>query len=331
MVLADLGADVVQVRRPGSAPGLLEGNRRWVEVDLKADASSVLDLLAAADVLVEGFRPGVTERLGLGPQECLERNPRLVYARMTGWGQDGPRARDVGHDLNYLGLTGTLAALGRPGEPPAPPQNLIADFGGGSMLLLVGVLAALVERQTSGRGQVVDAAMVDGVAQLSRMMWELRAAGMWRDERGTNLLDGGAPFYDTYTCADGKLLAVAALEPQFYAALIEGLGLSEAELPAQNDTSGWPTLRSTFADRIRERTRDEWAEVFASREACVTPVLELTEVADDPHLSARGVFRSGELGLLPAPAPRFSRSAPELVHEPTRETVTGALARWATS
>lgn len=308
MVLADLGADVVQVRRPGTPTGLLESNRAWVEVDLKSSDGqrSVLDLVERADVLIEGFRPGVTERLGLGPQDCLARNPRLVYGRVTGWGQDGPRATQVGHDLNYLGLTGALAAIGRPDAAPVPPLNLVADFGGGSMLLLVGVLAALVERERSGRGQVVDAAMVDGVAQLSQMLWEMRAIGMWEDSRGANLLDGGAPFYDTYACADGKHLAVAPLEPQFYAALLDGLGLDPATLPQQMDKARWPELRAALAERIVTRTRDEWAAIFDGVDACVTPVLELGEVPTDLHLAARGTF-DASTGL-PQPAPRFSRS-----------------------
>lgn len=329
MVLADLGADVVQVRRPHTPTGLLESNRPWVELDLKSPAgvAGVLDLVERADVLIEGFRPGVAERLGLGPQVCLERNPRLVYGRITGWGQDGPRATQAGHDLNYLGLTGALAAIGRSDGTPVPPLNLVADFGGGSMLLLVGVLAAVVERERSGRGQVVDAAMVDGVAQLSQMLWQMRAIGMWSDARGDNLLDGGAPFYDTYACADGRHLAVAALEPQFYAALLAGLGLDPTGLPQQMDKSRWPELRAALAERIATRTRDQWAAVFDGVDACVTPVLELAEVAVDPHLVARETF-DASTGL-PRPAPRFSRSAAERPAEGAVLAVDEVLAGWS--
>jgi alpha-methylacyl-CoA racemase len=317
MVLADLGADVVRVERPsgGLALGdprrdpLLRGRRSYA-ADLKnpADVERVLRLVDAADVLVEGLRPGVCERLGLGPDVCAARNSRLVYARMTGWGQAGPLARRVGHDLNYLGLTGTLAAIGRAGQPPVPPVNLVADFGGGSMLLLVGVLAALHERQTSGRGQVVDAAMVDGVCLISQMLWGLRAQGLWRDERQANLLDGGAPFYDTYACSDGLCVAVAALEPRFYAALLAGLGLAEVDLPPQLDASGWPVLRERFAAVLATRSRAEWVEVFAGTDACVTPVVELAEAAGQEHLAARGTLVEREGVVQAAPAPRFSRT-----------------------
>jgi len=317
MVLADLGADVVRVERasgrwdvsdPARDP-LLRGRRSFT-ADLKDgdDVARVRRLAEVADVLVEGFRPGVTERLGLGPQDCLARNPRLVYARMTGWGQSGPMAGQVGHDLNYIGLTGTLAAIGRPGERPVPPVNVVGDFGGGSMLLLVGILAALFERQASGLGQVVDAAMVDGVALLSQMMWALRAQGLWRDTRGVNLLDGGAPFYDTYECADGRYLAVASLEPQFYARLLQVLGLTGEDLPPQLDPGGWPRLRERFTQVIAGRTRQEWVEAFAGVEACVTPVVELGEVADQEHLAGRGTFVAVDGVLQAAPAPRFSRT-----------------------
>jgi alpha-methylacyl-CoA racemase len=339
MVLADLGADVVRVERPagGLALGtaardpLLRG-RRSVAADLKAadGVALVLDLAERADVLVEGLRPGVAERLGVGPDACLRRNPRLVYGRVTGWGQDGPLAQRAGHDLNYLGLTGTLAAVGRAGERPVPPLNLVADFGGGSMLLLVGVLAALVERQGSGRGQVVDAAMVDGVAVLSAMLWSFRGQGFWSDERGSNLLDGGSPFYDTYACADGRFVAVGALEPQFYAQLLAGLGLDAADLPDQMDPAGWPRLREAFTDAFSSRSRDAWTAVFAGVDACVTPVVELAEAAAEPHLSARGTFlREGDR-VEPAPAPRFSRTPaghPRPPREPGSDT-DEVLADW---
>ena len=296
MLLADLGADVVRVQRPGGltpegqvGDQLLRG-RRIVEVDLKdpAGRDTVLDLVAGADVLLEGFRPGVTERLGLGPQDCAARNPRLVYGRMTGWGQEGPWAPRAGHDINYISVTGVLGAIGRVGERPVPPLNLAGDFGGGSMFLVVGVLAALQERSRSGEGQVVDAAMVDGVNALAQMMWSFRASGQWSDERGTNLLDTGAPFYDTYACADGGHLAVGSIEPQFYAQLLAGLGLDPAALPGQFDRDRWPELRAALTDAIAARTRDEWAEVFDGTDACVTPVLSWAEATSHPHMAGAG-------------------------------------------
>jgi alpha-methylacyl-CoA racemase len=317
MVLADLGAEVVRVERPSG--GLKVGdpdqdvvlrNRRSIAADVKdpVGLALVLDLVERADVVLETFRPGVAERLGLGPDVCLERQPALVYARMTGWGQDGPWADRVGHDINYLGLTGNLLALGRPGQPPMVPANFLADYGGGSMFVLVGILSALYERQRSGRGQVVDAAMVDGVSVLSQLRWSLRAQGLWSDERGTNLLDGGAPFYDVYACADGRFVAVGALEKQFYRALLEGLDLIGADLPDQGDQAGWPRLREEFTRVFAGRTRDEWAAHFDGTDACVTPVLSSDEVAAHPHLAARGTMIEVGGVLQAAPAPRFSRT-----------------------
>ncbi|MBA3251417.1 MAG: CoA transferase [Geodermatophilaceae bacterium] len=315
MVLADLGADVVRVQRPGG--GLLDvpndpltRGRRTLELDLKAVAHRdlVLALAQRADVLVEGFRPGVAERLGLGPEVCTAQNQRLVYARMTGWGQSGPLAHDVGHDINYLAVAGLLHHVGPAGGPPIPPLNLVADFGGGGMLLVVGVLAALVERARSGRGQLIDAAMVDGAALLGAFAAGLRAAGQWSDERGTNLLDGGAPFYRTYLTADRQYVAVGALEPQFYAALLDGLGLADAELPAQHDRAGWPVLAQRFAATFVGRTRDEWAALFAGTPACVSPVLTMGEAPEHPHNVERGTFVDLAGVRQPAPAPRFSRS-----------------------
>ncbi|MGF7236757.1 MAG: CaiB/BaiF CoA transferase family protein, partial [Frankia sp.] len=260
MMLADLGADVVRVQRPGGRSALentmLRG-RRIVTLDLKAEADreTLLGLVEKADVLLEGFRPGVTERLGIGPADCEQRNRRLIYARITGWGQDGPLAQRAGHDINYISITGALNAIGRPDERPVPPLNLVGDFGGGSMFVLVGILAALFERERSGAGQVVDAAMVDGASVLLQMIWSLLEAGLWRDERGVNLLDGGAPYYDTYRCADDRFVAVGAIEPQFYASLLAGLGLSGESLPAQDDRDGWPTLTRYSARRsVRRRT-----------------------------------------------------------------------------
>ena len=339
MLLADMGADVVRVQRPGHADVLrlptevdhqIRG-RRIVEADLKQDeaVAAVLDLIDLADVLLEGFRPGVTERLGLGPEVCLARNPRLVYGRMTGWGQDGPLATHVGHDINYLSITGTLAAVGRPGQRPVPPLNLVGDYGGGSLFLVVGILAALWERQRSGRGQVVDAAMVDGVSSLAQLMWSLRGAGLAGDRPGDNLLDGSRPFYDTYECADGRYVAVGALEPQFYAALLTGLGLADEELPAQWDPDGWPVLRARFAEVFATRTRDEWADVFASLDACVTPVLTFSEAAHHPHLAARGTLVTEDGVTRAGPAPRFSRSASGPAGAPSTVDITQAIRDWS--
>ncbi|MDX6198552.1 MAG: alpha-methylacyl-CoA racemase [Actinomycetota bacterium] len=317
MLLADLGAEVVRVDRPGGpvvrlgGPDVLARNRRSVVVDLKKDGAAevVLRLVERADVLVEGNRPGVAERLGVGPDDCLERNPRLVYARMTGWGQTGPWSSYVGHDINYAGLTGALAAVGEKGRKPVPPLNLVADFGGGSLYCVVGILAALVERSVSGRGQVVDAAMVDGVSSLLAMFYAVQAGGGWSEQRGTNLLDGGAPFYDTYECADGEYVAVGALESQFFAELVEVLGLDNA--PGQADVARWPELRDRLSAAFLTRTRDEWAAAFEGRPACVTPVLHLGEAAAHPHLAARRTVVELDGVTQPAPAPRFSRSTPD--------------------
>lgn len=316
MILGDLGADVVRIERPGAASGTVRDamlrNRRLVTADLKSEQGRelVLRLVAKADVLIEGYRPGVTERLGLAPDDCARVNQRLIYARMTGWGQTGPRSQQAGHDINYISLNGVLHAIGRKGERPVPPLNLVGDFGGGSMFLLVGILAALWERQTSGKGQVVDAAMIDGSSVLVQMMWAMRAVGMWTDERGTNMLDGGAPYYDTYECADGRYVAVGAIEPQFYAAMLAGLGLSGADLPGQNDRARWPELRARLAEVIGSKDRDHWAKVFADSDACVTPVLAFGEVQTEPHVTERNTFYQANGGLEPLPAPRFSRTVP---------------------
>lgn len=313
LLLAELGADVVRVDRPTGgglehAPAeTLLRSRPSIAVDLKTPrgAEVVLRLVDDADVLVEGMRPGVAERLGVGPAECTARNPRLIYARMTGWGQHGPLASSVGHDINYAGLVGAVHAIGGP-EKPRQGLNLAADFGGGSMFLLVGVLAALHERATSGLGQVVDAAMVDGAASLMTMIYGLHADGLWSDQRAANLLDGGAPFYDTYECSDGRHVAVGALEPQFYAALLAGLGLSfDTE---QYDRASWPAIRAAFTAAFAERTRGEWAELFAGTDACVTPVLGLEEAPHHPHLAARGTFVAARAGAEPTVAPRLSRT-----------------------
>ena len=323
MVLADLGADVVCVERAtGSAAfavesDLLQRGRRIVRLDLKSQAGrdEVLRLVEESDVLIEGMRPGVTERLGLGPDDCLARNPRLVYARMTGWGQTGPRAGEVGHDINYLSLTGALHAIGPTDREPPVPLNLIADMGGGSMLVLVGILSALVERNSSGLGQVVDAAMVDGVALLSQLVLGLRSLGLWTDARHDNLLDGGAPFYSTYTCADGEYVAVGAIEPRFYEALLSGLELTRDVVPDRDDKANWAALRSLLAARFAAQPRAYWVDRFHGTEACVTPVLSFDEAAEDPHLKARGTYLRVDGNLSAAPAPRFSRTPTGLASE----------------
>lgn len=313
MILGDLGADVVRVDRPG--PGgpvkdAMSRNRRIVAADLKSDAGRglVLKLVAKADVLIEGYRPGVTERLGLGPEDCAKVNERLVYARMTGWGQTGPRSQQAGHDINYISLNGILHSIGRANERPVPPLNLVGDFGGGSMFLLLGILSALWERQSSGKGQVVDAAMVDGSSVLVQMMWQMRASGLWTDARGTNMLDGGAPYYDTYECADGRYVAVGAIEPQFYAAMITGLGLDAAALPPQNDVTRWPELRALLVEAFGSHDRDHWAKVFADSDACVTPILAFGEAHTEPHIAERNTLYEVDGHLQPMPAPRFSRT-----------------------
>jgi alpha-methylacyl-CoA racemase len=318
MILSDLGADVLRVDRaercgPGATalPDPLSRGRRSIGINLK-DPDGIellLRLVESADVLVEGFRPGVTERLGFGPEVCAARNPRLVYGRMTGWGQDGPLAPTAGHDIDYIAISGALSMVGRAGERPVPPVNLLGDFGGGGMLLALGVLAALLERERSGLGQVVDAAMVDGSALLTSFVYGLRAMGTWQDARGVNLLDGGAPFYDTYQTADGGYVAVGALEPQFYAALLAGLGLAGANLPDQNDRAGWPVLRERFTEAFAGRTRDEWAVVFAETDGCVAPVLSPAEAPGHPYNVNRGTFTDVGGLAQPAPAPRFGRAA----------------------
>ncbi|WP_433291141.1 CaiB/BaiF CoA transferase family protein [Actinoplanes sp. CA-030573] len=330
MILSDLGAEVVQVDRPGGSgapPSPLRRGRRTVTLDLKTEAgvADLLRLAARADVLVEGFRPGVAERLGFGPGVCEKINTRLVYARMTGWGQDGPLAPRAGHDIDYIALAGALEPIGRAGERPHAPLNLIGDFAGGGMLLAVGVLAALLERERSGCGQVVDAAMVDGSALLTAF---LHGSGLFPRPRGENLLDGGAPFYDTYATADGGFVAVGALEPAFYAALLDGLGLAGAGLPPQHDRDGWPVLRARFEAVFSTRTRAEWVSVFAGTDACVAPVLSPGEAPAHPHHRARNTFV--EVGGVPqpAPAPRFARTPPDAPSAPVEAAVDEILAGW---
>jgi len=333
MVLADLGADVIQVDRPGgpgAPPTPMQRSRRTVTLDLKTEAgvSELLRLAARADVLVEGYRPGVAERLGFGPATIEKINPRLVYARVTGWGQQGPLAERAGHDIDYIALAGALEPIGRTGERPHAPLNLIGDFAGGGMLLAVGVLAALLERERSGRGQVVDAAMVDGSALLTAFLHGMIGAGLWPHGRGENTLDGGAPFYDTYVTADGGFVAVGALEPAFYRALLDGLGLTHEDLPGQHDRAGWPSLRARFAEVFATRTREEWSLIFEGTDACVAPVLAPAEAPDHPHNRARNTFVSLSGLAQPAPAPRFDRTPAEAPRPATAVTVEEVLAGW---
>jgi len=334
MMLADLGADVIRVDRPdgrGSADlawhrVLLRG-RRSIALDLKDPRGQdlLLDLVEGSDALVEGFRPGVMERLGLGPEQALARNPRLVYGRMTGWGQDGPWSRVAAHDINYIAVAGALAPIAAPDLTPTPPLNMLGDFGGGGMLLVCGLLAALLHARETGRGQVVDAAIVDGAALLTGMLHSMRASGQWSAPRGENALDGGAPYYRVYRTADGAWLALGAIEPQFYAQLLDGLGLAkELEGVGQDDQEQWPLLRRRFAERIAERTRDEWTAVFAGTDSCVSEVVDPAAVLTHPQLAARGTYLVADGLLQPAPAPRFS-ATPAALPPPAPELGTDTL------
>lgn len=340
MLLADLGAEVLRVDRveaaraidpAHSATNAMHRSKRAVALDLKSPTGvdTFLRLTDQADIAFEVFRPGVAERLGIGPEPCRDRNPRLIYGRLTGWGQTGPLADRAGHDIDYLALAGALEPLGRAGQPPTPPINVLGDFAGGGMLLAYGIVAALYERERSGAGQVVDAAMIDGAALLLTPFYAARASGSW-GERGTNLLDTGAPFYDVYETADHRWLALGAIEPQFYAALLAGLGLTDADLPDQMDVTGWPALRTRFTDTIRTRTRDEWVEQFAAHDACVAPVLTPVEAPEHPHHQARHGFLSLRGAPQPAPAPRFSRSSlsAPLPPEHPGEATPEALGSW---
>ncbi len=315
LILADFGADVVRVDRPGAGSmDQLARGKRSVAVNLKdpRGVEAVLRLAEKADVLIEPYRPGVMERLGLGPEIARVRNERLVYARLTGYGQQGPYASMAGHDINYIAISGALSLIGRRGEKPLAPINLLGDFAGGGMLCALGIALALVERSSSGRGQVVDAAMVDGAAHLCSFIYKFRAAGFWKDERGTNMLDSGAPFYDTYATSDGKYVSVGAIEPQFYAALLKGLGIDPATMPHQLDQTQWAATAHKFAEVFATRRRDEWAAIFDGTDACVAPVLELDETARHPHNASRGTLLVGKDGHAePAPAPRLSRTPGE--------------------
>lgn len=317
MMLADMGADVIRVDRADRATGgdpaappadLLNRGRRSIAVDLKSadGVEAVLSLLESADALIEGFRPGVMERLGLGPDIALARNPRLVYGRMTGWGQDGPYAPTAGHDINYIALAGALEPIGRRGQGPVPPLNLVGDFGGGGMLLAYGLVCGILSARSTGEGQVIDAAMVDGAAVLMTMFHAFRAMGMWNEERGTNLLDTGAHFYDVYETADGKYVSIGSIEPQFYAELLRLTGLEGEELPWQHDRSEWPALKERFAGIFKTKTRDEWCEIMEGTDVCFAPVLSLAEAPEHPHNGHRGTFVEVAGVVQPAPAPRFS-------------------------
>jgi alpha-methylacyl-CoA racemase len=341
MMLADMGAEVLRVDRAGSVRDdgaiprhdVLGRGRKSVGVDLKhADGrEAVLRLVAEADGLIEGFRPGVTERLGLGPDDCLARNPRLVYGRMTGWGQDGPYAQTAGHDINYIALSGTLAMIGRQGERPLPPLNLVGDFGGGGMMLAFGVVCGLLEATRSGQGQVIDAAMVDGAALLAAMMHGFRAGGGWNDERGTNLLDTGAWFYEVYETADGKHISLGSIEPQFLQEMLQITGF--ADPPAQMDRSAWADAKERLAAHIRTKTRDEWCALLEGTDACFAPVLGPGEAPEHPHNRHRGTFTEVEGVVQPAPAPRFSRTPPAIAGPPTRpgQHTEEALQAWGFS
>jgi alpha-methylacyl-CoA racemase len=325
MLLADMGAEVLSIARPEKTDG---GNAKFdvsfdtfargkqtLHADLRDPTAlaAVLEIIATSDALIEGFRPGVMERLGLGPEVCLALNPRLVFGRMTGWGQTGPLAHAAGHDINYIALSGALHAIGPRGEKPTVPLNYIGDFGGGGMLLGFGLVCALLEAKTSGKGQVVDAAMTDGAALLSTMMYGMHAQNMWSNQRGENLLDGGAHFYDTYTCADGKHIAIGAIEPQFYALLVKLLGITDVAFAAQMKPSAWPDLKARFATLFATRTREAWCELLEGTDACFAPVLDWDEAPQHAHNVARGTFVNNNGVVQPAPAPRFSRTIPGLM------------------
>lgn len=320
MMLSDMGAEVIRVERLSNASqapkDVLARNRRSVALDLKSPAGveAVLKLVESADALFEGFRPGVTERLGLGPDTCLARNPRLVYGRMTGWGQDGPMAQAAGHDINYIGLAGALHAIGRAGEKPVPPLNLVGDFGGGGMLLAFGLVCGLLESQQSGEGQVIDAAMVDGSAALMAMFFSFAAAGGFKDQRGSNMLDGGAHFYDTYATKDGKHVCIGSIEPQFYALLIEKAGLDAEKYANQMDPGEWPELKADLQRVFLTKSQSEWCDIMEGTDVCFAPVLSIFEAPHHPHNVARKSFQEVDGVMQQAPAPRFSRTQPQISH-----------------
>jgi alpha-methylacyl-CoA racemase len=323
MMLADLGAEIVRVDRKSTAgtkrpADILARGRKSIAVDLKHPdgVETVLKLIDQADALIEGFRPGVMERLGLGPDVCAARNPKLVYGRMTGWGQEGPMAHAAGHDINYISLTGALGAIGRHGEKPVPPLNLVGDFGGGGMMLALGIVAALLEAKSSGQGQVVDAAMTDGSAALMAIIYGMASSGMWTSERGTNMLDTGAHFYDTYECKDNKWISIGSIEPQFYALLLEKTGIDDPEFQQQMDRSAWPSLSAKLTEVFLTKTRDEWCEIMEGSDVCFAPVLNIDEAPHHPHNKARNTFVEVDGITQPAPAPRFSRTENEIQGPP---------------
>ncbi|MDY6943593.1 MAG: CaiB/BaiF CoA-transferase family protein [Pseudomonadota bacterium] len=341
MMLSDMGAEILRVDKK-NIPSLsgkydvLGRGRRSVAVDLKKPegVQAVLRLAEKADVLMEGYRPGVMERLGLGPDVCLERNPKLVYARMTGWGQYGPLAHAAGHDMNYIAISGALAAIGRAGERPVPPLNLVGDFGGGGMLQAFGIVCALLEAQRSGQGQVVDTAMTDGAATLMAMIYGFKASGMWKTEKGSNMLDGGAHFYDTYETKDGKYVAIGSIEPQFYKLLLEKTGLADdPEFRAQMNQRKWPELKEKLAAAFKTKTQDEWTEIMEGTDVCYGPILDMNEAPKHPHNVARKTFIEIEGVMQPAPAPRFSRTVPEVQGPPPKagQHTDDALADWGFS
>ena len=325
-LLADLGADVLRIDRPEGPPGhpgdVFSRSRRSLALDLKSPAAveAVLRLVERADALVEGYRPGVMERLGLGPQACHARNPRLVYGRMTGWGQDGPLAQSAGHDIDYIALSGALHAMGNNGQKPVPPLNLVGDFGGGALYLAFGVACGIIEAKRSGKGQVVDAAMTDGAASLMTMFYGMSASGFWQDQRGSNMLDSGAHFYDTYETKDGKFVAIGSIEPQFYKELMEKTGITDPAFTAQMDRSAWPALKEKLAAVIKTKTRDEWDAIMLGSDVCYAPVLSLSEAPKHPHNVARKTFVEVGGVTQPAPAPRFSRTVPDYKAFMARET-----------
>jgi alpha-methylacyl-CoA racemase len=341
MMLSDMGADVLRLDRSPNVVGgdpdqpsldLLSRGRRSVGLNLKSaeGVELALHLVEQSDALLEGFRPGVMERLGLGPDVCLERNPRIVYGRMTGWGQDGPMAQAAGHDINYISLAGVLDSIGRKGQAPVPPLNLVGDFGGGGMLLAYGIVCALVERATSGKGQVVDAAMVDGSAALMTIFHGAAQSGWWKEERGTNMLDTGSHFYDVYECADGKFVSIGSIEPQFYAELLEKTGLAGEDLPRQMERSGWASSKRRLKAIFESKTRDEWCEIMEGSDVCFAPVLSMTEAQQHPHIKARNTFVEVAGSNQPAPAPRFSRSKTAISGPPPHagQHTAEALADW---
>lgn len=331
MMLADMGAEVIRVERGTTLAATLNKDvsfrgKTSIALDLKNQQGieTLLRIIESADVLIEGFRPGVAERLGIGPDICMERNPKLIYGRMTGWGQDGPLAHAAGHDINYIAITGALHAIGRTGQAPIPPLNLVGDMGGGGMLLAYGVTCALLEAHKSGKGQVVDAAMVDGVAQLMWMLHGLQANDMWNaEERGVNILDGGAHFYGTYETADGKYVSIGSIEPQFYIKLLELLGVDQTRFSTQMDASCWPSLSHELSKVFKTRTRDEWCQIMEGSDVCFAPVLSMLEAPDHKQNKARGTYIEIDGVVQPAPAPRFSRTKPEVRHGARRAGIDG--------